>query len=56
MIRVTADALYRKFFTKKCPDKSDIQAVFFICNYDRKVGSRLYHEGECAHVAGVAGK
>lgn len=55
MIRVTADALYRKFFTKKCPDKSDIQAVFFICNYDRKVGSRLYHEGECAHVAALLG-
>ena len=26
-IRVTADALYRKFFTKRNPDKNDIQAV-----------------------------
>ena len=54
-IRVTADALYRKFFTKKNPDKNDIQAVFFISNYDRRLGGRLYKEGECAHVAGVAG-
>ena len=54
-IRVTADTLYKKFFTKKNPDKSDIQAVFFISNYDRKLGNRLYHEGECAHVAGLAG-
>ena len=54
-IRVTADTLYKKFFTKKNPDKSDIQAVFFISNYDRKLGNRIYHEGECAHVAGLAG-
>ena len=54
-IRVTADTLYKKFFTKKNPDKSEIQAVFFITNYDRKLGNRLYHEGECAHVAGLAG-
>ena len=54
-IRVTADALYRKFFTKKNPEAGDIKAAFFISNYDRKLGNRLYHEGECAHVAGVAG-
>lgn len=54
-IRVTADALYRKFFTKKNSEAGDIKAAFFISNYDRKLGNRLYHEGECAHVAGVAG-
>ncbi len=54
-IRVTADTLYRKYFTKKNPGKDDIQAVFFISNYDRNLGGRLYREGECAHVAGVAG-
>ncbi len=54
-IRVTADALYRKFFTKKQPEKDDIKAAFFITNYDRKLGARLYKEGECAHVAGVCG-
>ena len=54
-IRVTADALFKKYFTKKNPDKNDIQAVFFISNYDRRLGGRLYKEGECAHVAGVAG-
>ncbi len=54
-IRVTADVLYRKFFTKKNPEAGDIKAAFFISNYDRKLGNRLYHEGECAHVAGVAG-
>lgn len=54
-IRVTADTLYKKFFTKRNPDKSDIQAAFFISNYDRKIGNRIYHEGECAHVAGLAG-
>lgn len=54
-IRVTADTLYRKYFTKKQPDKNDIRAAFFITNYDRKLGDRLYKEGECAHVAGLAG-
>ena len=34
-IRVTADTLYKKFFTKKNPAKSEIQAVLFITNYDR---------------------
>ena len=41
-IRVTADSLYRKYFTKKNPDKNDIQAAFFITLYDRKLGSRFY--------------
>ena len=54
-IRVTADTLYRKYFTKKQPDKNDIRAAFFITNYDRKLGDRLYKEGECAHVAGLVG-
>lgn len=54
-IRVTADTLYRKFFTKRNPDRSDISAAFFVTHYDRKLGERLYHEGECAHVAGICG-
>lgn len=55
-IRVTADSLYRKYFTKKNPDKNDIQAAFFITLYDRKLGSRVYKENEVCHVAGVCGK
>jgi murein DD-endopeptidase len=55
-IRVTADSLYRKYFTKKNPDKNDIQAAFFITLYDRKLGSRVYKENEVCHVAGICGK
>lgn len=54
-IRVTADTLFRKYFTKTKYDWSDITAVFFITHYDRKLGDRLYREGECAHVAGICG-
>ena len=54
-IRVTADALFKKYFTKKNPEKNDIQAAFFITLYDRKLGSRLYKENEVCHVAGVCG-
>ena len=55
-IRVTADTLFRKYFTKRNPDKSDIQAAFFITLYDRKLGSRLYKENEVCHVAGLCGR
>ncbi len=55
-IRVTADALFKKYFTKKNPDKDDIQAAFFMTLYDRKLGTRLYKENEICHVAGVCGK
>lgn len=54
-IRVTADTLFKKYFTKKNPEKNDIQAAFFITLYDRKLGSRLYKENEVCHVAGVCG-
>ena len=54
-IRVTADALFKKYFTKKNPQKDDIQAAFFVTLYDRKLGSRLYKENEVCHVAGVCG-
>ncbi len=54
-IRVTADALFKKYFTKKNPEKNDIQAAFFITLYDRKLGNRLYKENEVCHVAGVCG-
>ncbi len=54
-IRVTADDLYRKFFTVRNPGKDDIKAAFFITNYDRMLGTRLYRSGTCAHVAGIAG-
>ena len=55
-IRVTADALFKKYFTKKNPEKDDIQAAFFVTLYDRKLGSRLYKENEVCHVAGVCGR
>ena len=35
-IRVTADALYRKFFTRKNPEATDIKAVFFM-SYTQKL-------------------
>lgn len=54
-IRVTADTLYRKYFTKRSPGKDDISAAFFVTHYDRQLGSRLYSAGEVAHVAGVCG-
>ena len=55
-IRVTADALFKKYFTKKNPDKDDIQAAFFMTLYDRKLGPRLYKENEICHVAGLCGR
>ena len=55
-IRVTADTLFRKYFTKRNPEKNDIQAAFFITLYDRKLGSRLYKENEVCHVAGLCGR
>ena len=55
-VRVTADELYRKFFTKKRFSDDDIQAVFFIADGPKKIGYRVYHDKECAHVAGVCGK
>lgn len=54
-IRVTADTLMRKYFTLTNPGKDDIKAAFFITQYDRHLGSRLYREGEVAHVAGICG-
>lgn len=54
-IRVTADDLYRKYFTKSGAGDNDIRAAFFITHYDRKLGGRLYREGEVAHVAGICG-
>lgn len=54
-IRVTADTLLKKYFTVKYPTDDDIQAVFFVSNYDRNLGGRVYREGECAHVAGICG-
>lgn len=54
-IRLTSDELFKKIFTVKNPSKDDIQAAFFITNYDRKIGQRIYKEGECAHVAGICG-
>ena len=55
-IRVTADTLFKKYFTKRNSDKNDIQAAFFITLYDRKLGSRLYKENEVCHVAGLCGR
>ena len=54
-IRVTADALYKNFFTKRNPDRDDIKAAFFVTLYDRKIGNRIYKENEVCHVAGVCG-
>lgn len=54
-IRVTADALYKNYFTVKNPEKDDIKAAFFITLYDRKMGNRLYKEDEVCHVAGICG-
>ena len=54
-IRVTADALYKNYFTKRNPEKDDIQAAFFVTLYDRKIGNRIYKENEVCHVAGVCG-
>jgi murein DD-endopeptidase len=45
LIRVTADDLYRRVFTKKDPRATDIRAAFFIDGGTGKAG----------HVAGLAG-
>ena len=56
-VRVTADALYRKYFTKVDGGQDTIRAAFFISNYDRAPdeNGRIYHEGEVAHVVGICG-
>lgn len=57
-VRVTADTLFRKFFTKDDDGKADsIRAAFFITNYDRPPdeNGRVYHENEVAHVCGICG-
>jgi murein DD-endopeptidase len=53
IVRTTADELYRKFFTVKNPGVTDIQAVFFIAQYDRPHGDRVLRTGEVGHVTGV---
>lgn len=53
VIRTTADGLYRKFFTIRNPEPDDIQAVFFITQYDKQHGDRVAKSGEVVHVAGI---
>ena len=53
IIRTTADGLFKKYFTVKNPEIDDIQAVFFVTQYDRQHGDRLAKRGEVVHVAGV---
>jgi murein DD-endopeptidase len=53
VIRTTANELYRKFFTIRNPGVTDIQAVFFIAQYDRPHGDRVLRAGEVGHVTGV---
>ena len=53
IVRTTANELYRKFFTIRNPDVKDIQAVFFIAQYDRPHGDRVLRAGEVGHVCGV---
>lgn len=55
-VRVTADALFRKYFTVRVPARNTIRCAFFITNYDRKLGERLYKEDEVCHCAGLAGE
>lgn len=55
-IRVTADYLYRNFFTRKTGGEGDIKAAFFISAYAQTLGGTLYRAGVVSHVAGFAGK
>ncbi|MCQ2596006.1 MAG: hypothetical protein MJ196_12160 [Treponemataceae bacterium] len=55
-IRVTADYLYRKFFTEKTGGEGDIKAAFFISAYNQNLGGSFYKAGVVSHVAGFAGK
>ena len=52
-LRTTADGLYKKYFTIRNPGLDDLQAVFFITQYDRQHGDRLARKGEVVHVAGI---
>lgn len=53
VIRTTANELFKKFFTIRNPEITDIQAIFFIGQYDRPHGDRVLRSGEVGHVAGV---
>ena len=52
-VRTTAQELFRKFFTIRNPEVSDIQAAFFIAQHDKPHGDRVLRAGEVGHVAGV---
>jgi murein DD-endopeptidase len=53
LIRTTADALYRRVFTKVNPRPSDIRAVFYITKKDKKHGDGHAAAGTVVHVAGI---
>ena len=53
IVRTTAEGLYRKFFTVRNPGIEDIQAAFFVTQYDRQHGDRVAKRGEVVHVAGL---
>ncbi len=53
VIRTTADGLFKDFFTVRNPGVGDIQAAFFLAQYDRPHGDRVLRRGEVGHVAGV---
>ena len=53
LIRITADDLYKRIFTKVNPRAGDIKAVFFITKKGGKHGDRMVAAGTVTHVAGI---
>ena len=52
LIRVTADDLLRRVFTRINPRQGDIRAVFFVTRKNQKHGDRTVAAGTATHVAG----
>jgi murein DD-endopeptidase len=53
LIRITADDLYKRGFTKVNPLPSDIRAVFYLTKKDKKHGDGYAASGTATHVAGI---
>jgi murein DD-endopeptidase len=52
LIRITADDLLRRVFTRINPGQGDIRAVFFVTRKNQKHGDRTVVAGTATHVAG----
>ena len=51
LIRITADDLFKRVFTKVNPRREEIQAVFYVTKKNQKHGDRMVAAGTATHIA-----